>query len=76
MFNWLSRWLRPDRSMVDQAQAHMTFGEASAGRTVARTRMFLRKQLWVWPIIAVLVLSVAGYAVSGAIDRTRQLPSR
>ncbi len=48
----------------------MTFGQASVGRTVARTRMFLKKQLWLWPIIAVLLLSIAGYAVSEAIDRT------
>ncbi len=48
----------------------MTFGHTSVGRTVARTRMFLKKQLWVWPIIAVLLLSIAGYVVSEAIDRT------
>ena len=70
MFNWFWQWLRPDRSLVDQAQAHMTFGQTSVGRSVARTRMFLKKQLWVWPIMAVLLLSLAGYAVSQAIDRT------
>ncbi len=70
MSNSLWQWLRPDRSKLDRAQAHMTFGQASVGRTVARTRMFLRKQLWVWPIIAVFLLSIAGYVVSDAVDRT------
>ncbi len=70
MLNWLLQWLRTDRSKVKKADAHMTFGQTSVGRTVARTRMFFKKQLWVWPIIAVGVLSIAGYAVSNAIDRT------
>jgi serine/threonine protein kinase len=67
---WLTQWLRPSRSVLDNAHAHMTFGQASAGRTIARTRMFFKKQLWVWPIIAVVLLSVAGYAVSDSINRT------
>ena len=48
----------------------MTFAHTSVSRTVIRTRNFLKKQLWVWPIIAVVLLSVAGYAVSDSINRT------
>ncbi len=70
MFNWFWKWWRPDRSILDRAQAHMTFGQTSVGRKIVRTRMFLKKQLWLWPIIAVLLLSIAGYVVSEAIDRT------
>ena len=32
--------------------------------------MFLKKQLWAWPIIAVLVLSVLGFGVRHAIETT------
>ena len=70
MPNWLSQWFRPSRSILDQAQAHMTFGQSSLGNTVRRTRQFLTKQFWVWPIIAVIVLSIAGYVVSSSINRT------
>jgi len=70
MLNWLSQWFRPSRSILDQAQAHMTFGQSSLGNTVRRTRLFLTKQFWVWPIIAVIVLSIAGYVVSSSINQT------
>ena len=70
MLNWLTQWLRPNRSVLDQAQAHMTFSQSSLGNTVRRTRQFLTKQFWVWPIIAVIVLSIAGYVVSSSINRT------
>lgn len=57
-------------SKANRVQAHMTFAHSSVSRTVVRTRKFLTKQLWVWPIIAVLLLSIAGYAVSSSINRT------
>ena len=70
MPKWFSQWFRPSRSVLDQAQAHMTFGQSSLGNTVRRTRLFLSKQYWAWPIIAVIVLSIAGYVVSSSINRT------
>jgi serine/threonine protein kinase len=48
----------------------MTFGQSSIGNTVRRTQHFLKKQFWVWPIIAVILLSLAGYVVSSTINRT------
>lgn len=70
MPNWLSKWLRPNRPPLDSIHAHMTFGQTSVARTVRRTGLFLKKQLWVWPIIAVILLSIAGYAVSTSINST------
>lgn len=70
MPNWLSKWLRPSRNLLDPIQAHMTFGNTSVARTVRRTGLFLKKQLWVWPIFAVILLSIAGYAVSTSINST------
>lgn len=70
MPNWLSKWLRPNRTLLDPIQPHMTFGQTSVARTVRRTGLFLKKQLWVWPIFAVILLSIAGYAVSTSINRT------
>jgi len=32
--------------------------------------MILRRNLWIWPIIAVVVLSILGFAVRGTIERT------
>jgi eukaryotic-like serine/threonine-protein kinase len=51
-------------------QAHITFGKTSIGRTVSRTRLLLKKQLWIWPIIAILLLAGVGYGIRSAIERT------
>ena len=44
--------------------------KSSFGRTVSRTGEFLRRRIWVWPIVAVLLLSVIGLGVRGAIETT------
>jgi eukaryotic-like serine/threonine-protein kinase len=70
MFSWLTHWFRPARQSATAAQAHMTFGNTSVGRSIARTGLFLKKQLWIWPIIAVVLLAAIGWTVSSAIERT------
>ena len=37
----------------------MTFASSMAGRSMTRAGLFLKKRLWIWPIIAVVVLSIA-----------------
>ena len=68
MLNWLTN--RSRRQRGNPAQGHMTFGATSVGRTLSRTSLFLQKQLWVWPIIAVVVLAAIGYAARVAIEQT------
>src|SRR3954470_3458036 len=53
-----------------RAAAHMTWARSSVGRTVSRTGVFLKRQIWVWPILAVLLLSVIGLVVRRAIEKT------
>jgi serine/threonine protein kinase len=71
MFSWLTRWFRPN-PLAAAAQAHMTFGQKSVGRSISRAGVFLKKQLWIWPIIAVVLLSAIGWGVSSAIEQTMQ----
>ncbi len=40
------------------------------GRSISRTKLILKKQLWIWPIIAVVLLAVIGYGIRTAIERT------
>lgn len=42
------------------------------GRTMSRTGLMLKKQLWIWPIVAVALLAIVGYAVSSSIQTTMQ----
>jgi eukaryotic-like serine/threonine-protein kinase len=39
-------------------------------KSVTRARQFLSQRLWVWPILAVLLLLAIGWGVHGAIERT------
>jgi tRNA A-37 threonylcarbamoyl transferase component Bud32 len=48
----------------------MTWASKSFSGTVAQTRVFLTKQVWAWPIVAVSLLLVIGWAVNGAVERT------
>ncbi|MBX3411681.1 MAG: serine/threonine protein kinase [Pirellulales bacterium] len=71
MRNWLNALWRRSRDQ-EGVQAHMTFGQTSLGRTISRTRLLLKKQLWVWPIIAVVVLATLGYAINLSIHDTME----
>ena len=68
-FNPLS-WLRPSADGKGPVGAHMTFATSSVGRTISRTGLFLRKQLWIWPILAVVLLTAIGLVVRRAIETT------
>ena len=48
----------------------MTFGQSAAGRSMSRAGLFFKKQLWIWPIIAVVLLAAIGYGLRLAIERT------
>lgn len=50
--------------------AHITFSESRAGRTITRTGMFLKKRIWIFPIIAVGILSLIGWGMRRAIETT------
>jgi len=52
--------------------AHMTWASRTMVSTAARTREFLSRRLWAWPIIAVLLLLAIGWSVHGAIERTME----
>ena len=46
----------------------MTWAKSSVGRSISRTGVFLKKQIWIWPIIAVVLLSTIGLFVRRAIE--------
>jgi eukaryotic-like serine/threonine-protein kinase len=69
LLNRLYNWLRPSRASAPN-QGHLTFGATSVGRSISRTGLLLKKQLWIWPIIAVVLLAGIGYSIRVAIERT------
>lgn len=62
-------FLRTHSSSLAPA-AHMTWAARSVSKNFARTREFLSRRLWAWPIIAVFLLLFLGWAVHGSIENT------
>src|SRR5579872_2367261 len=57
-------------SLSRQPQAHITWASGSISRGISRTGVYLKKQIWLWPIIATVVLAALGFGVRVAIERT------
>ncbi len=69
MFRWLISLFQPAGAVTDRARAHLTFRHSSLGRTARRTGQLLRRQIWLWPVFAVILLAIVGYTVSSMINR-------
>ena len=48
----------------------MTWAQSSIVRTAARTGVILKRQTWIFPILAILVLATLAYGVRSAIEAT------
>jgi serine/threonine protein kinase len=57
-------------SLASQPLARVTWASVSISRGASRTGVFLKKQIWVWPIIATVILAVTGFGVRLAIEAT------
>ena len=64
-------WQKSTTATASRRQmAHMTFAHTSVGRTISKTRVLLKRQLWLWPLLAILLLSVIGFSVHRSIEST------
>ncbi len=61
-----------DDSSAARRKAHMTWASQSVSHSVSRAGVFLKKQLWIWPIVAVIILSIVGFTVRRSIESTIQ----
>ena len=68
--NFFRRFFNSRNGSNRAPAAHMTWAKSSVGRTISRTGVFLKRQIWIWPIIAVVLLSVIGLFVRRAIETT------
>ncbi len=50
----------------------MTWASKSMSHSVTRAGLFLKKQLWIWPIVAIVILSITGFTVRRSIESTIQ----
>lgn len=50
--------------------AHMTMASKSLSRSLSRTGVFLKTHIWIWPIIATVLLGTVAFFVRSAIEAT------
>lgn len=72
MSKWYHFWEQRSRFKGKRGHAQIVFGQTSFGRSISRTQLLLKRQLWVWPAIAVILLSIIGYSVSSMIRQTME----
>src|SRR5438105_14467769 len=70
MLQRLAQFFRSARGVAVEGHAHLTFGQTSVGRSMSRAGLLLKRQLWIWPIIAVVLLAAIGFGIRVAIERT------
>ncbi len=61
---------RKSPSTARPAGPHMTWAKSSMGRSISRTGLFFKKQIWIWPLIAVVLLSAIGFFVRRSMELT------
>lgn len=61
---------RRDRIAGEQRNAHMTWASRSVAQSVTKAGLFFKRQLWVWPIVAIVILSIIGFIVKRSIEST------
>jgi serine/threonine protein kinase len=72
MFSAIKKWWSEPKEKDDGRKAHMTFARTTMGNRIQRTTLLLRRQLWIWPILAVLLLSLIGYLITRSIRLTME----
>lgn len=64
---------RRSSAVRNSLHPEMTWASKSLGTAVSRTGVFLRKQIWIWPIVATVLLGTIGLFVSHAISTTMRV---
>ena len=64
------QFLNRSRSRKSHPAVHMTWASRSIGQSLVKTGVFVRTQIWIWPVIATLLLAIVAYTVRQSISDT------
>ncbi len=70
MVNFKALLTRSGRTRQGHAPVHLSFARSKFGRTVSRTGLLLKKQLWIFPLAAVVCFLIVHHFVHGQIEGT------
>jgi len=68
--NPMNLFRRKPKPIAHTEGMHMTWAHSSVARSVSRTGVLLRKQTWIFPVIAIFALSGLAFGVRRAIEAT------
>lgn len=68
--NPMNLFRRKPKQIAHPEGVHMTWAHSSMARSVSRTGVLLRRQTWIFPIVAIVALAVLAYGVRRAIEAT------
>jgi len=55
-------------SRAGSHHANITWKASSLGRSVSRTGLFFRRQIWIWPIVATVLLAALAFGVRRQVE--------
>jgi serine/threonine protein kinase len=55
-------------SRTGSHHANITWKASTFGRSVSRTGLFLKRQIWIWPIVAIIVLATLAFGVRRQVE--------
>ena len=61
-------WFQSKTSARSRVRPHITYQRSSVGKTLLRTKTILKTQIWIWPVIAICILSLLGWTVRSSIE--------
>lgn len=70
MVSWLTGYFKHSNQQDKSLRGNLTFGQTTFSKTFRPTGQFFRQQVWVWPLVAFVILATLGYFVNGSIKHS------
>ncbi|MCU0717059.1 MAG: protein kinase [Pirellula sp.] len=70
MVSWLAGFFKHSRAPEKSLRGNLTFGQTTFSKTFRSTGQFFKRQIWIWPIVAFIVLATLGYFVNRSIKNS------
>ena len=67
---YLGRFFQREKSLERSYHPQVTWAAKSLNTAASRTGVFLKKQIWIWPVIAAALLAMLGTLVSRLVETT------
>lgn len=70
MVSWLTGFFKHSSAHEKSLRGNLTFGQTTFSKTFRSTGQFFKQQIWIWPIVAFVVLATLGYFVNRSIKNS------